>query len=69
MFPTANAFNNVVVLSDCISGYEHAGTTGDKWVDIELDLFAEGFAEVMSSDAAISELNGIKAMNQSRFSS
>lgn len=65
MFPTANAFNNVVVLSDCVSGYEHAGTTGDKWVDIELDLFAE----VMSSDAAISELNGIKAMNQSRFSS
>ena len=47
---------NVVVLSDCVSGYEHAGTTGDKWVDIELDLFAEGFAEVMSSDAAFKAL-------------
>lgn len=60
---------NVVVLSDCVSGYEHAGTTGDKWVDIELDLFAEGFAEVMSSDAAISELNKISIINETKKSS
>lgn len=60
---------NVVVLSDCVSGYEHAGATGDKWVDMELDLFAEGFAEVMSSDAAISELNKISIINETKKSS
>lgn len=60
---------NVVVLSDCVSGYEHAGATGEKWVDMELDLFAEGFAEVMSSDAAISELNKISIMNETKKSS
>lgn len=59
---------NVVVLSDCVSGYEHAGTTGDKWVDIELDLFAEGFAEVMSSDTAISELSKIDIINETKKS-
>ena len=57
---------NVVVLSDCVSGYEHAGATGDKWVDMELDLFGEGFARVMSSEDAISELDGIKAINESK---
>lgn len=60
---------NVVVLSDCVSGYEHAGATGDKWVDMELDLFAEGFAEVMSSDAAISELNKTSIINETKKSS
>ena len=60
---------NVVVLSDCVSGYEHAGATGEKWVDMELDLFAEGFAEVMSSDAAISELNKISIINETKKSS
>lgn len=60
---------NVVVLSDCVSGYEHAGATGEKWVDMELELFAEGFAEVMSSDAAISELNKISIMNETKKSS
>ena len=55
--------------NDCVSGYERAGTTGDKWVDIELDLFAEGFAEVMSSDAAISELNKISIINETKKSS
>lgn len=60
---------NVVVLSDCVSGYEHAGATGDKWVDMELYLFAEGFAEVMSSDAAISELNKISIINETKKSS
>lgn len=59
---------NVVVLSDCVSGYEHAGATGEKWVDMELDLFAEGFAEVMSSDAAISELNKISIINETKKS-
>lgn len=60
---------NVVVLSDCVSGYEHAGATGEKWVDMELDLFAEGFAAVMSSDAAISELNKISIINEIKKSS
>lgn len=60
---------NVVVLSDCVSGYEHAGATGEKWVDMELDLFAEGFAEVMSSDAAISELNKTSIINETKKSS
>ena len=59
---------NVVVLSDCVSGYEHAGATGDKWVDMELDLFGEDFARVISSDDAISELNGINALNKTKFS-
>lgn len=60
---------NVVVLSDCVSGYEHAGATGKKWVDMELDLFAEGFAEVMPSDAAISELNKTSIINETKKSS
>lgn len=38
-------------------------------MDMELDLFAEGFAEVMSSDAAISELNKISIINETKKSS
>lgn len=47
----------VVVMSDGVSGYDHAGISGQKWHDIELDLFAEAFAEVMSKDEIISELS------------
>lgn len=57
---------NVVVLSDCVSGYEHAGATGDKWVDMELDLFAEGFARVMSSDEAVAELEHIETVDSTK---
>ena len=38
---------NVVVLADAVSGYDHAGATGKQWVDMELDLFGEGFARVI----------------------
>lgn len=55
---------NVVVLSDCVSGYNHAGATGEKWVEMELDLFGEGFARVMSSEDVISEMDSIKSSNE-----
>lgn len=48
---------NVVVMADGVSGYNHAGISGLMWRDIELDLFAEAFAQVMDSDEIISELN------------
>lgn len=38
----------VVVLADAVSGYDHAGLTGQQWVDTELDLFGEAFAKVES---------------------
>lgn len=38
-------------------------------MDMELDLFAEGFAAVMPSDAAISELNKISIINETKKSS
>lgn len=39
-----------VVLADVVSGYDHAGLTAQQWVDAELDLFAEAFARVVTSD-------------------
>ena len=47
---------NVVVLSDAVSGYDHAEATGKQWVNMELDLFGEGFARVVSEEDAKKEI-------------
>lgn len=47
---------DVVVLADAVSGYDHAGLTGEQWVSAELDLFGEGFAKVLSCKEAEEEL-------------
>lgn len=47
---------NVVVLSDAVSGYDHAGLTGEQWVTTELDLFGEAFAKVLSADEVKQEI-------------
>lgn len=39
----------VAVLADAVSGYEHGGLLGETWVDAELDLFAEAFGRVIST--------------------
>lgn len=39
---------NVVVMADGVSGYDQAGISGETWRNIELDLFAEGFARVLN---------------------
>ena len=44
---------NSIVLADGVSGYDQAGTTGEKWVAQELDHFAEAFAIVMDADELI----------------
>lgn len=46
----------VIVLADAVSGYEHGGLSGQQWVDAELDLFAEAFGRVMTTEELLSEL-------------
>lgn len=48
---------NSIVLADGVSGYDHAGATGEAWVAQELDFFAESFAGVMESDELIRALD------------
>lgn len=43
---------NVVVLADGVSTYPHAGADPETWNTMELDLWAEGFANVMSAEKA-----------------
>lgn len=47
---------NVVVVADAVSGYDHAGISGEQWCRLELDLFAEAFGRVISADQIIYEL-------------
>lgn len=49
-------FFNVVVVADAVSGYDHAGATGEQWCQLELDLFAEAFARVLTAEQAMKEL-------------
>ncbi len=48
----------VVVVADCVSGYDHAGLTGEQWCQAELDHFAEAFGRVMTSEQVMAELRG-----------
>lgn len=49
-------FNNIVI-ADGVSGYDHAGASGQGWVDRELDFFAESMATVMPSGAFLETLD------------
>lgn len=49
-------FQNIV-LADGVSGYDHAGATGEQWVAQELDFFAESYAVVLDSDDLIAALD------------
>jgi len=49
-------FYNVVVVADGVSGYDHAGSPGEVWQGMELDLFAEAFGRVMKADEVMREL-------------
>lgn len=46
-----------IVVADGVSGYDHAGATGQQWVDQELDLFAECFGVVMPADELLAALD------------
>lgn len=48
---------NVVALTDCISTYPHAGADPETWNRMLFDLWAEGFAWVMSSEKCKEEIN------------
>lgn len=48
---------NSIVLADGVSGYDHAGATGDQWVAQELDHFAEAFAIVMDAGELIEAID------------
>lgn len=48
---------NVTVLSDAVSSYDHAGATAEQWCKMELNLIAEAFGRVMSSDEFMNEAN------------
>ena len=47
---------NVLVVADAVSGFDHAGLTGEQWVQVELDLFAEAFARVATAEEVMKEL-------------
>lgn len=49
-------FYNVVVVADGVSGYDHAGASGERWRDMELDLFAEAFGRVLTAEQVMKEL-------------
>jgi nicotinamidase-related amidase len=49
-------FFNVVVVADGVSGYDHAGASGEQWRDMELDLFAEAFGRVLMAEQVMKEL-------------
>lgn len=57
---------NSIVLADGVSGYDHAGATGDQWVRQELDHFAEAFAVVMDSDELLAALDDPSLREQGR---
>lgn len=48
---------NAIVLADGVSGYDHAGASGQKWVAQELDMFAEAFAVVMDAGELLAALD------------
>ena len=48
---------NSIVLADGVSGYDHAGATGEQWVAQELDHLAEAFAIVMEADELIEAID------------
>ncbi len=48
---------NVVVVSDTVSSYDHAGASADDWCKMELNLFAEAFGQVLSAKDVMKELN------------
>lgn len=50
-------FHNVAVVADGVSGYKHAGISGELWQSIELDLFAEAFGRVATAEEIIKELS------------
>lgn len=47
---------NVVAIADAISAYDHAGLTGDQWNNALFNLWAEGFARVVTSEEVMEEL-------------
>lgn len=49
-------FFNVMVVADGVSGYDHAGASGEQWRDMELDLFAEAFGRVLTAEQVMKEL-------------
>jgi nicotinamidase-related amidase len=49
-------FYNVVVVADAVSGYDHAGATGETWCRMQLDLFAEAFGRVVTAEQVMKEL-------------
>jgi nicotinamidase-related amidase len=48
---------NCIVLSDGVSGYDHAGASGQQWVAQALDFFAEALAVVMPSHELLEALD------------
>lgn len=47
---------NCVVVADAVSGYTHAGLSGELWHDVALDFFAESLAQVSMADDVIMDL-------------
>ena len=47
---------NVVALADAVSTYPHQVGTGEEWNSMELDLWAEGFARVMTCEQVKEEI-------------
>ncbi|WP_130858966.1 cysteine hydrolase family protein [Gracilibacillus phocaeensis] len=50
---------DITIVSDAVSGYTHGGLTGEEWREAELNLFAEAFGRVISSDQLIDQLQGM----------
>ena len=53
---------DVTVISDAVSSFDHAGGTAEDWHRMELNLFAEAFGRVVSSNEAMIELSQLTAV-------
>ncbi len=54
-------------MADGVSGYDHAGASGQQWVDMELDLFGEGFARVLQETDLKKEIEANKKKEEDSF--
>ena len=54
-------------MADGVSGYDHAGASGQQWVDMELGLFGEGFARVLQETDLKKEIEANKKKEEDSF--
>lgn len=58
---------DVTVISDAVSTYDHGGGTAEDWHRMELNLIAEAFGRVMTSEEVMEELDTFCKSHTEKF--